>query len=222
MRIAQTNAKGHYPFVPVTLPYAFDAFEPQISAATMENHYNNIYGDYIYNLNLMLKPYPALHSATLEQLIRNSGMLPDAIKLGIYDNASGSYMHEMFFESIMPQVTTPSDVLSNEITDSFGSMAELRSRTIAIADSVIGSGYITLAKRNTGSLILVTVENESTVLPLNMQPIFVIDLWEHAHINDFDTRPKYIARIFDSIDWNAASARYAYPFDFAKTLTSNN
>ncbi len=217
-----TNLDNSYPFTAIPFAYSYAAFEPRLSGDTMQHHYENIYLQHISELNRLLSSHPEYHDMTLGELITNNESLPNDIRLGIYDNAGGAYNHEVFFETIQPYPSVPYGIVADEITASFGTSENMLQNIAAYSNAMSGSGYIVLAKRNTGALVLIAVENETTTLEDNMYPILIFDLWEHAYANNFDSAPEYIAALYNIINWEAANRRYNTPFDFEQPLTANN
>ncbi len=217
-----TNINNHYPFSPVPFRYSYNAFEPYMSGDTVQHHYDNVYLGYINNLNRLLEPYPQYHGITLGDLIINGENLPSSIRLGVADNAGGVYNHEVIFETLHPYNIPPEGIIAAEIDATFGSYDNMIESAINNASSVTGSGHIIGAKRNNGALVLITSENEETSLPYNLYPLFMVDLWEHAHVKDFVSREDYIRAMFNIINWDAVNSRYSDPFDFEQPLTANN
>jgi superoxide dismutase len=68
--INETNEPLTYPFALTPLPFAYDALEPYIDAATMKIHHNKHHQAYITSLNAAIKPHPELHDSTVEELVR--------------------------------------------------------------------------------------------------------------------------------------------------------
>ena len=62
------------------LPYAFDALEPHIDAKTMEIHHDRHHKAYVDNLNKAITGNAALEAKSLEQIIKDLSVVPDAIR----------------------------------------------------------------------------------------------------------------------------------------------
>ena len=77
------------------LPYAAEALEPAIDAATMTIHHDRHHGAYVANLNAQIKANPELADLSLEALqgrisrfpeaVRNNGGGPIRLRLGLVD-----------------------------------------------------------------------------------------------------------------------------------------
>ena len=63
------------------LPYASDALEPHFDKATMEIHHDKHHAAYVANLNKAIAGNAALEAKSLEQIIRDLSVVPDA-KIG--------------------------------------------------------------------------------------------------------------------------------------------
>ena len=77
------------------------------------------------------------------------------------------------------------------------------------AQSLPGSGWVWLVVERNAGLHIVTTQNNQVVSLHAIQPIFVIDMWEHAYFLDyfFDVE-QYISRWFTFIDWDKAEQRF--------------
>ena len=64
----------------------------------------------------------------------------------------------------------------------------------AAALSVFGSGWAWLVKDKEGKLSIIKESNAGTPLTKGMEPLLVIDVWEHAYYLDYQNRrADYIA-----------------------------
>ena len=216
---------GHYPFVLVPLPYAYDALEPFIDAKTMELHHDRHLATYVNNLNAALKDYPELHNWNLEQLLYYADYLPKDIRTAVVNNGGGVYNHNLFFAGMKgrdgvehdasnsggtPWAASPTAELLTAINNKFGSFDNFKDEFKKQALSVFGSGYTWLAADSNGELYIVNTKNQDTVLPLNLLPVMLIDVWEHAYyLKHYNVRADYIDAWFNVVDMDKAKANYA-------------
>lgn len=68
-----------YPFTLPPLPYAADANEPVVDAATMQLHHDKHQAAYVDNLNAALATHPALQAMPLHDLLANLSGVPDPV-----------------------------------------------------------------------------------------------------------------------------------------------
>lgn len=202
----------HYPFDLVPLPYPYDGLEPSIDTLTMHLHHDRHLKTYVDNLNKALKDFPEFQSWSLEKLIRYSNCLPEAIQTPIKRNAGGVYNHEFFFSNLAPasKQGTLSEELNNAISGEFGSFEKFKEEFKKEALSVFGSGYAWLVLTMQKHLKIIQTANQDTPLTLCMNPIFCIDVWEHAYyLKHYNDRGAYIDDWFNVVNLNAASENYA-------------
>ncbi len=200
----------HYKFQLMPLLYPYDALEPYIDERTVTIHHNGHLQTYVNNLNNTLEPYEKYHSWPLEKLIIFNKLLPKKIQTPVKNNAGGVYNHNLYF-SIMSPVSDKTQAvrLINDIEKQFGSYDEFRDKFKKSALDVFGSGYAWLAMDRNGHLKIVNTANQDTVLTLNLCPIFLIDVWEHAYYLKYQNkRINYIDNWFNIINWEMAEKNY--------------
>lgn len=207
---------GHYKFINIPLPYAYNAMEPYIDEKTMRLHHDRHLQTYIDNLNNILSKYPQFQNWALEQLIVNIPSLPNDIQTAIKNNSGGIFNHQFYFANLAnPTSLQPTGILSEAIENEFGSYEAFQKQFKAEALSVFGSGYVWLAVAATGQLSIITTQNQDTPLPLGMCPVLNIDVWEHAYyLKHYNKRADYIDDWFHIINWNNADKNYMRCFNY--------
>jgi Fe-Mn family superoxide dismutase len=202
----------YYKFDLVPLRYSYNALEPFIDAATMALHHDKHLGTYVSNLNNTLSKYPQLQKWPLEKLIRNYRSLPKEIQITVKNNAGGVYNHNLFFNIMGPAGPESSaDAITAAIEQFFGSMDDFKDEFMENALRVFGSGYTWLALNGYGKLTIVNTANQDTVLGLNLYPVLLIDVWEHAYYLKYKSRrADYIENWFHTINWASVQGYYNY------------
>jgi len=200
-RYVECAQARHYPFVPVPLPYAYEALEPKIDALTMHLHHDRHYTTYVNNLNAALKDYPQFHEWTLEQLIVHGNQLPPAIQTAVARNAGGVFNHEFYFAGLNPShAHAPNSpvgmhMMHPPLTDALKN--ELKKNALA----VFGSGYAWLCQNSHGEICVITTANQDTPLTLGLQPLLCIDVWEHAYyLKHYNDRGSYFDDWFSLVE----------------------
>ncbi len=195
------NFDNYYPFSPAELPYSFDALKPHISEYTMYFHHDKHYKGYLSRLNAILEKSPLMQNVPLEALT----------KMGdreLRRNAGGVYNHEMYFGSLTPEYSEPSERISGLIRDAFGSEKELADEISDMGMGIDGSGWVWLVHSPEKGLELISTPNQETVDFDSCVPILAIDVWEHAYYLDRqDRRREYLAAVMKLLDWKKAEER---------------
>lgn len=196
-------------FVQKPLPYAYNALEPYIDAATMEIHYSKHHTGYVKNLNDAIKG-TAEEKMSLEQLFSKMSALPVAVR----NNAGGHYNHEMFWSILTPEKNTkPSADVLKAITAKFGSLENLKQQLNQAALARFGSGWVWLCVSGDKSLEISSTANQDNPLMDDAKnkgiPILCIDIWEHAYYLKYQNkRADYLWAIWNVINWNEVGTRY--------------
>ncbi len=184
------------------LPYAKDALEPVISAETIDYHYGKHHQAYVTNLNNMV-PGTEFEGASLEDIIAKSSG-------GIFNNAAQVWNHTFYWNGLSPQGGgEPAGALGDAITETFGSFEAFKEAFIKAGIGNFGSGWTWLVKNPAGGLEIVNTDDAGNPMTDGHQPLLTVDVWEHAYYIDFrNARPKYLADIWNIINWDFVAANY--------------
>lgn len=193
------------------LPYAFDALEPHIDAATMEIHHGKHHAAYTNNLNAAVQKHASLADKSAEELVSDLDALPEDVRTAIRNNGGGYLNHDLFWQIMGPNGGgTPSGDLAKAIDDTFGGFDAFKEKFAAEAGGRFGSGWAWLAVGADGSLKLYSLPNQDSPLMQGDTPILGVDVWEHAYyLNYQNRRPDYVKAFFEVVDWSAVAERYA-------------
>ncbi len=203
----KTNETGEF-FLP-KLPYAFDALEPNIDAATMELHYSKHHQTYVTKLNEAIKKHPALAKHSVEELVSDLSAMPEEIRAVIRNHGGGHANHALFWSILSPTPQlAPSGELAKLIDESFGSFEACKEKLVATATAVFGSGWAWLVLSADKKLSIEGMPNQDSPLSHAKTPLLGIDVWEHAYYLKYQNRrPEYLTNIFKVICWSQVSAR---------------
>ena len=106
------------------LPYAFDALEPHIDAATMQIHHGKHHQAYVNNLNAALDKHSELHEKSLESILANLNSVPDDIRGAGRTTGGGHWNHALFGTLMAPGGGgDPSGARGTAISATFESIA---------------------------------------------------------------------------------------------------
>lgn len=179
------------------LPYAFDALEPHIDAATMQIHHDKHHATYVKNLNDAL---PDKSEQDLEQILRTT------TESKIKNNGGGHYNHSLFWTLLSPTPTSPDGKLLEAINSTFGDFKTFQEKFTAAALGRFGSGWVWLTIKDSKLQIEDTPNQD---LPAG-NPVLGLDVWEHAYYLKYQNRrADYIAAFWNIVNWSAASVRFA-------------
>ena len=191
------------------LPYANDALEPHIDAATMEIHHDKHHQAYVTNLNKALEGKPEADSS-IEDIIAHISKFPPAVR----NNGGGHFNHSFFWTLLSGNGGgEPTGELAEAINSTFGSFADLKTKVSEAGATRFGSGWAWLIVAD-GKLVVTSTPNQDNPLmdiaDVKGTPILGIDVWEHAYYLKYQNRrPDYLAAIWNVIDWKKVAELYA-------------
>ena len=190
------------------LAYPFDALEPHIDARTMEIHHDKHHTAYVTNLNAALEGTEWM-DRPIEAVLANLETLPQDKQTAVRNNGGGHANHTLFWEIMGPNGGgEPSGDLAAAITDTFGSLDELKTQVNDAGVKRFGSGWSWLVWDGTGLAVLSTPNQDSPVMESKV-PLLGIDVWEHAYyLNYQNRRPDYLAAWWNVVDWSAVGAKF--------------
>ena len=190
------------------LAYAFDALEPHIDARTMEIHHDKHHAAYVTNLNAALEGTEWM-DRPIDSVLSNLEILPEDKRAAVRNNGGGHANHTLFWEIMGPDGGgEPSGDLAAAITDTFGSLDDLKAQVTDAGVKRFGSGWSWLVWDGTGLAVLSTPNQDSPVME-GKTPLLGVDVWEHAYyLNYQNRRPDYLAAWWNVVDWGAVAAKF--------------
>ncbi|KAK2948528.1 putative Superoxide dismutase [Blattamonas nauphoetae] len=170
-----------------------------ISENLLKQHFD-LYKGYVTNANNLLKELSSGAHTGQAAVDRRR-------RLGFEVN--GVIMHELFFENLSPENTTPGDQVKAFFSKYYGSwekfIAELEN-----AGGTRGVGWVAVMfDKLTDTLTTTWVEEHHLGMLANMEPLLLVDCWEHAFIVDFGStgRGNYVKTLLKHIDWEVVCKR---------------
>ncbi len=193
------------------LPYAPDALEPFIDKATMEIHHGKHHNAYVTNLNKALESAPDLAGKSIEELLANNcAIVPEAIRTAVRNNGGGHANHSMFWTIMGAQggAKEPGGALADAIKGAFGSLDGLKEKVNAAGATRFGSGWAWVLN-NGGKLEVTSSANQDSPLMEGKNPVFGVDVWEHAYYLKYQNRrPDYLAAWWSVVNWSEVEKRF--------------
>ena len=194
------------------LPYATDALEPHIDAATMQIHHDKHHQAYVDNLNKAVGGDSTLAKLSVEELLRRRlDTLPAAIRTQVRNHGGGHANHSLFWQSLCPASRSgkPAGPLAAAVDRAFGGQQQMEEKLRAAAAGVFGSGWAWLSVDGANNLAIETTPNQDSPLLTGKRPLLGIDVWEHAYYLKYQNRrTDYLAAILHVVNWDFLSHRY--------------
>ncbi|KAH7829469.1 Iron/manganese superoxide dismutase [Monocercomonoides exilis] len=170
-----------------------------ISANAINQHFD-LYKGYVTNANALLGEIKSgAHTG--------AALIDRRRRLGF--EVDGVYMHELFFENLTPANTTAPSAVQNFFVKYFGSFEKFVAE-VENAGSTRGVGWVAVLYDHSADLCTVTwVEEHHLGMLVNVEPLLLIDCWEHAFVLDYKTtgRGPYVKAILKHIDWDVVAHR---------------
>lgn len=155
-----------------TLPYAYDALEPNIDAKTMEIHHSKHHQTYINNINGAIEGTP-WEKLSVEQLVAQVNSLPDELKNNVINNGGGHANHSLFWTVMSPQGGGhPNGPVAAAIDKDIGGFDAFKDAFTKAAISRFGSGWAWLSVTPEKKLIVESSANQDSPLMQGNIPIF--------------------------------------------------
>lgn len=192
-----------------SLPYAFNALEPNIDTQTMEIHHGKHHQGYTNNLNAAIEG-TAFAGKTIEAILADCLDTP-----AVRNNGGGFYNHSLFWTVMSPNGGgEPTGELANAINAAFGDFATFKDTFSKAAATRFGSGWAWLCVHPGGKVEVCSTANQDNSLMKGIgcggTPILGLDVWEHAYYLKYQNRrPDYVNAFFNVINWDEVSRRYA-------------
>ncbi len=192
-----------------SLSYSYDALEPYIDKWTMELHHTKHHQAYVNNLNKAIEG-TELAGKTLEDLLAMASKVPAAVR----NNGGGHWNHSLFWKLMKPNGGGyPSGLLSEAITNAFGSFENFKKSFSDAAMGRFGSGWAWLVVQN-GKLVITSTPNQDNplmdVVEVRGIPILGLDVWEHAYYLKYQNRRnEYIENWWNVVNWDEVAKLFA-------------
>lgn len=193
------------------LPYAYDALEPHIDEMTMRIHHDKHHQAYVDNLNKALEGNAELQAKSIESLIKDLSVVPEAIRTAVRNNGGGHYNHSLFWTLMAPNAGgAPEGELAGAIDGAFGSFDGFKEQFGKAAMGRFGSGWAWLCVDDSGKLMITSTANQDCPLSEGLTPILGLDVWEHAYYLKYQNRrAEYVSAWWNVVNWKAVADRFA-------------
>ncbi len=200
----------HLPGVLPPLGYAPDSLEPFIDAQTMSLHHDKHHKAYVDNLVKAIGSDPKLMATPVETLVATVDTLPADLKTAVRNQGGGHANHSLFWPSLkVNNGAVPKAELATAMDKKFTSYSSFQTTFTKAALSVFGSGWAWVVMDQDHDLRIITLPNQDSPLSQGLQPLFGIDVWEHAYYLKYQNRrPEYVAAFYNVVNWDFVTERY--------------
>lgn len=175
-----------------------------ISDATLQSHFK-LYQGYVTNTNTLLEKTAQLLDAGQEktpefaELRRRLGFEFDGMRL-----------HEYYFENLKGNGQPDTKcLLYQQIEKDFGGFDRWRKDFLGIG-AMRGVGWAILFYDTIGDRLVnnwITLHQDGVLA--GVQPLLIMDVWEHAYYADYQTeRSKYLEAFMQNLNWDEVARRF--------------
>src|SRR5688572_19196915 len=194
------------------LPYAFDALEPHIDAATMQIHHGKHPQAYVNNLNAALNKHWQPQERSLEAILAGLNSVPEDVRGAVRNNGGGHWNHSLFWTLMAPSGGgDPTGALGTAIATTFGDFAKFKEQFAAAGVGRFGSGWAWLIRKGSALSIVSTPNQDNPLMDgVAARDILLgLDVWEHAYYLKYQNRrPDYIGAWWNVVNWKAVADRF--------------
>jgi Fe-Mn family superoxide dismutase len=190
----------------VTQAGKFDLKTELLSEKTKKSHQALLEG-YVKELNEISAK---LDSAdTSEANLNNSEFR--SLKIDETYNLNAAFLHGLYFQNISDlnsQVST--DSLSYmKLSRDFGTFDKWQEDFIACSLSARNGWAVTLYSTQLKRYVNTVIDLHSQNVMIGMQPLIVIDCWEHSYYRDYlKDRKTYVFAMMKELNWNVIEERF--------------
>ena len=180
------------------LPYSKDALAPHISAETMEFHYGKHHAAYVKKTNGFIEDDRSLQGKSLSEVIRSAKMEGDS---KLFNNSAQIWNHSFFWQCLAPaEGQKPEGRLQRMIEESFGDSQTMLEKLEQEAVNHFSNGWAWLVLDRDSLKVTSLHDADTPLVHEGMQPLFTLDVWEHAYYIDYrNERPKFVSQVLSNI-----------------------
>jgi Fe-Mn family superoxide dismutase len=200
---AQSSASSPYKFTTYTpLTYNFDGLKG-LDKEMLEQHYT-LYKGYVTNVN-------KAQSVMMEMLSAGKADTTEfsEVRRRIGFEYAGMRLHEYYFEMLKPDGSAIDEKLKKAVSAFWGTW-ENWVADITRTAMMRGIGWAILYYDPVSKgLQNFWIDDHENGNPPGFQPVFVLDVWEHAYVKQFGStgRRAYIDALMKNVDWSIVAKR---------------
>lgn len=181
----------------------FDLTLEGISEKQISQHRDILYAGYVNKLNEIEERLKTADITKANQAFSDFR----ALKVEETFALNGVVLHELYFENLGVKSAKPTGKLSDLMARDFGSFDRWIENLKACGMAARGWVILGLCTYD-GRLHNYCLDAHNDRVPVNVVPILVLDVYEHAYVIDFGVkRAPYLDAFVKNINWDAAAKR---------------
>jgi len=227
-----TFCRAYYPYEDIievlnqyplpSLNFGYNELEPHIDGKTVQVHHGGHHRAYTNKMNAALKEWrasgeeSALSRKSILEILKSIEDVPNQWKTTIRNNGGGYLNHAIYFSLLSPnperKSRLPFGTVLRRIEKAFGNFSEFRDMFTKSALTLFGSGYVWLCReRKHDVLTFFPTVNQESPVSYGLEPILVIDVWEHAYyLKHQNKRGSYVEDWWNVVDWEIVNKLYDF------------
>lgn len=185
------------------LAYDYGSLEPHISGRIMQLHHDKHHAAYVKGANEAL-------DRLAEARHKNDFASIAGLEKALAFHVSGHVLHSLFWRNMTPKAGgRPTGALAGAIDRDFGSFDAFRKQMIAVASSIMGSGWAALAwEPVAGRLVTAQIYDHQSNVTQGGTPLLVLDAWEHAFYLQYQNRKtEFFEAVWNVWNWRDVAER---------------
>lgn len=150
-----------------------------------------------------------LTEKSILEILKEIEEVPQKYRKAITNNGGGFVNHNIYWSVMSPNPDNkerlPGGNLLSDINKYFGNFSQFVDIFTKEALTLFGSGYVWLSRNPSvsGKLLVTTTANQDSPISQKLQPILVLDVWEHAYYLKYQNRrPEHVSEWWKVVDWN--------------------
>jgi len=186
-------------------PFDFGTGLPGLSKDLLAEHLT-LYKGYVTRTNALLKDVLGAEKEG------KAGAMVQELRRRLGFEFSGMRIHEWYFEALA--ANAPAAALSHPLhkaIDATWGGHDAWWNAFKATCTMPGIGWAALVKDPvTGRLMNAWFQDHENAIPVGVQPLLVVDVWEHAYVKDFGAtgRGKYVDAVKPLINWAVVEKRF--------------
>ncbi len=193
------------------LPYGYGALEPHYDEQTVKIHHDLHHAAYVKGLN-------AAEERLAAMLKTGDYAAVKAVTEELAFHGSGHILHSIFWTNMKPGGDgEPAGELAAAIKRAFGDYSGFKAVFLAATNAIEGSGWGILAYRKPArpgmddALVMLGAEKHENLTQWGVQPLLVLDVWEHAYyLKHQNRRPEWTQTFMEHlVNWDDVAQRLA-------------
>ena len=193
----------------IELQYEYDFLEPYIDAETVKTHYEKHHAGYVKKLNDAIegKGIEERFETLNDLMVGYQNISDQELRISVREFGGGLINHNLYWMTLKPGVEPNEDLeIIKYINEQYGSLEAFKSMFKTETLDLFGSGWTWLVKRPTGGLKIIRTFNQDNPWFLGFQPLFGIDVWEHAYyLKHKGDRASHFEDIWNLINWEVVN-----------------